>query len=405
MASSNFFDSSLFYQVYKLHFVVKSRQEDALFYSHVTRKLAWLGAGNKAPSQVLRLCLCDLQESLTPTNPSLFRAHASKIFIFAVGSVLRWYHQGLPSPLIGARPLLIEHSVFQSDTDRPSSPSLSHRRFHRYTIFTMAEEDAEIALLHQLQAGQESVAWEDGGENGVAEGELPSKITEHNNQEVQKEVATDDQVLRALSPSGADNVSDGGEYDPSSVITTQPAVTAIAGEAASRSSSRTSTRKRKTVGGFLADDSDEETDTTTPTQPSASLQPPASNTPKRFPSPLQTSVTQQDVAGAPENPSDSKAAPNPSHVPSVNSGPSSTVQAPAAQILTSAGPSQGVSVPKARLPNDKTGILEDKIKEDPRGDLDAWLSLISEHRSRHKFDEAIEVYERFLKVFPQAVST
>lgn len=269
----------------------------------------------------------------------------------------------------------------------------------------MAEEDAEIALLHQLQAGQESVAWEDGGKNGVAEGELPSKITEHNIQEVQKEVATDDQVLRALSPSGADNVSDGGEYDPSSVITTQPAVTAIAGEAASRSSSRTSTRKRKTVGGFLADDSDEETDTATPTQNSASLQPPASDTPKRFPSPLQTSVTQQDVAGAPENPSDSKAAPNPSHAPSVTPGQSSTVQAPAAQILTSAGPSQGVSVPKARLPNDKTGILEDKIKEDPRGDLDAWLSLISEHRSRHKYDEATEVYERFLKVFPQAVST
>ncbi|CAG8972390.1 hypothetical protein HYALB_00007143 [Hymenoscyphus albidus] len=285
----------------------------------------------------------------------------------------------------------------------------------------MAEEDAEIALLHKLQAGQEGAAWAVGGENGVSvkteaeggvEDELPAQNTEHNIQEVQKEVAADanDQVHCALSPSGDDNVSDGGEdeYDPSSVITAstppQPApAVMIAAEAASRSSSRTSIRKRKTVGGFLADDSDEEIDTATPTQNSASLQPPASNNPKRSPSPLQTSVTtQQDVAAVPENPSDSKAAPNPSHVPSVTSGQPSTVQAPAAQILTSAGPSQSISVPKARLPNDKIGILEDRIKEDPRGDLDAWLTLIAEHRGRHKYDEAIQVYERFLAMFPQS---
>ncbi|KZF18863.1 Suf-domain-containing protein [Xylona heveae TC161] len=57
---------------------------------------------------------------------------------------------------------------------------------------------------------------------------------------------------------------------------------------------------------------------------------------------------------------------------------------------------------KARLPNDRVGILEDRIKEDPRGDMDAWLSLISEHRRRNKIDEARTVYERFLKRFPLA---
>jgi cleavage stimulation factor subunit 3 len=268
----------------------------------------------------------------------------------------------------------------------------------------MAEEDAEIALLHQLQAGQESVAWGNNGENGVAEGELPSN-TEHNNQEVQKDVAVDDQVLRALSPSGADDVSDGGEYDPSSV-TSQPAVT-IAGEAASRSSSRASTRKRRTVGGFLADDSDDETESSTPVQTSSSLlQPPASNpAATRTPSPLHTSVTQQDVQGTSEHQSDSKTAPISSKISSVNPNPGgqSSVQVSTAS-LTSAGQTES-ALPKARLPNDKIGILEDKIKEDPRGDIDSWLALINEHLSRDKLEDARAAYERFFQVFPQAVSS
>jgi len=62
------------------------------------------------------------------------------------------------------------------------------------------------------------------------------------------------------------------------------------------------------------------------------------------------------------------------------------------------------SLPKARLPQDTTGLLEDRIKEDPRGDIDAWLALISEHRKRNKLDDARAVYDRFFKVFPQAVS-
>ncbi|KAI9799008.1 MAG: hypothetical protein M1825_004904 [Sarcosagium campestre] len=58
--------------------------------------------------------------------------------------------------------------------------------------------------------------------------------------------------------------------------------------------------------------------------------------------------------------------------------------------------------PRARLPHDRVGILEDRIKEDPRGDTDAWLNLLDEHRKRHKLDEARSTYERMLKVFPMA---
>ena len=61
------------------------------------------------------------------------------------------------------------------------------------------------------------------------------------------------------------------------------------------------------------------------------------------------------------------------------------------------------ATPKARLPHDKIGILEDRIKEDPRGDLDAWQTLINEHKKRAKLEDARNAYERFLTVFPSAV--
>jgi cleavage stimulation factor subunit 3 len=62
-------------------------------------------------------------------------------------------------------------------------------------------------------------------------------------------------------------------------------------------------------------------------------------------------------------------------------------------------------LPKTRLPQDRVGILEDRIADDPRGDIDAWLNLINEFRNRNKLDDARAVYERFFKIFPSAVST
>ena len=73
---------------------------------------------------------------------------------------------------------------------------------------------------------------------------------------------------------------------------------------------------------------------------------------------------------------------------------------PATQPVTS----PTTALPKARLPHDRIGILEDRIKEDPRGDLDAWLALIGEHRKRGKIDDARNAYERLFTVFPWAVS-
>ncbi|KAI4257470.1 MAG: hypothetical protein LQ352_001634 [Teloschistes flavicans] len=61
-----------------------------------------------------------------------------------------------------------------------------------------------------------------------------------------------------------------------------------------------------------------------------------------------------------------------------------------------------VALPKARLPQDKIGILEDRIQEDPRGDMDAWLELISKYREQTKIQDARATYERFFTVFPAA---
>lgn len=61
------------------------------------------------------------------------------------------------------------------------------------------------------------------------------------------------------------------------------------------------------------------------------------------------------------------------------------------------------SATKARLPQDRIGILEDRIAADARGDTDAWFELVEEYKRRNKLPEVRKVYDRFLKVFPTAV--
>jgi cleavage stimulation factor subunit 3 len=79
-------------------------------------------------------------------------------------------------------------------------------------------------------------------------------------------------------------------------------------------------------------------------------------------------------------------------------------QTQASPIATNVNASLAPAVPKARLAHDIIGILEDRIKEDPRGDIAAWLELIADLKSRNKQDEVRQLYDRFLKVFPLAVS-
>ena len=103
------------------------------------------------------------------------------------------------------------------------------------------------------------------------------------------------------------------------------------------------------------------------------------------------------VNGSIQNPTDY--VPQPSDgLPTIN-----TANSPDGSKVNPA-PSPVSALPKARLPHDKVGILEDRIKEDEKGDMDAWLSLIGEHRKRGKLDDARKVYQRFFAIFPSAVS-
>ena len=148
------------------------------------------------------------------------------------------------------------------------------------------------------------------------------------------------------------------------------------------------------------------------------LNPASPTIPDTLPNSLPTEHVsiQNDVQGVPSAESFQN-----SVVPSVSDIPATTTNAEAvsdgksvAEPSTSAAQSQlkakaetlpatATTAPKARLPHDRIGILEDRIQVDPRGDLDAWLTLISEHRQRGKLNDARKVYERFFEFFPSAV--
>lgn len=83
----------------------------------------------------------------------------------------------------------------------------------------------------------------------------------------------------------------------------------------------------------------------------------------------------------------------------------STPQPPTDQAPNAANPVQSrvsTSLP-TRLPHDKVGQLEDRIKDDPKGDANAWASLIDHYREKGQYDFARSVFERFFQAFPYAV--
>jgi cleavage stimulation factor subunit 3 len=221
---------------------------------------------------------------------------------------------------------------------------------------------------------------------------------------------------------------DDDDYDPSNMQfqdarpSEQPATD---GSADSSSTQPSAPVKQRTVGGFIEDDDDDEEDTPTVNMTGQDIAAAMSVAGQQ-----QRSVTQTPVNNATPDISIEQAATTAAAaqdqgssgvtVPSINinnSAPPSTNGVGAAIGLTPsqsplppnpvvvavASSSSTVPLPKARLPQDRVGILEDRIAADPRGDTDAWLSLIEEYKQRNKIEEVYETYERFLKIFPQAV--
>lgn len=189
-------------------------------------------------------------------------------------------------------------------------------------------------------------------------------------------------------------------------------------------SSTTPAKRPRTVGGFVDESEDEEEESAeqsnaaNASEAAASPQPSITQSPNNtLPNPHVQLHSAQDQAAASSSASASVAVNEPastlaSTVPN-SSTPVADVTKPAApdQVTAASVPQPAAparlahtttSLPKARLPQDRVGILEDRIAEDPRGDMEAWLSLIEEHRRRHKYDDARAVFERFLKLIPTA---
>lgn len=84
-------------------------------------------------------------------------------------------------------------------------------------------------------------------------------------------------------------------------------------------------------------------------------------------------------------------------------------KAPSRSATNSVNPTSGpaLAFPPGMPPMagiDPVMMLEARIREDPRGDMDAWLGLIADYKRNNRLDEARTTYNRFLDVFPQSVS-
>lgn len=258
----------------------------------------------------------------------------------------------------------------------------------------MAAENPEDGFA---QHGEEADnAWGTGDGVGASEDQ---QHTEHDSHEQAQEPVSADPSFNASGDPTSDADEDGGEYDPESIsiTTTVPVLppashtpTAAAEQDDATASPRPS-KKPKKAGGFIVGSSDDEDDSATP--PPAvpavaanSLKPASSDAQSRAftRSPLQQSTTSTEATSDP------------------------AAAGPAAQASNGLGivtATPNMIEAKSRLPTDIIGILEDRIKDDPRGDMDAWLALIEEHRRRNMIQDIRAVYERFLKVFPQSVSS
>jgi cleavage stimulation factor subunit 3 len=232
---------------------------------------------------------------------------------------------------------------------------------------------------------------------------------------------------------------DESDYDPSSfdvgdrdaqtgAATPQATQSHIKVEAASQAP------RTKTKAGFIVDESDDEKEEedgvqSTQLNETASAQ---SNIGSRavkdaqdmslHSAPQETVASSKSINGSTAVPVSTSASPVPASSlqssvpiqgkPTTPVPPTSSIPQPTAQPLGTAAPAMSApggvpaqaptSLP-ARLPHDKVGQLEDRIKDDPKGDTAAWISLIEHYREKGQHDFARNVYERFFKVFPYAV--
>lgn len=306
----------------------------------------------------------------------------------------------------------------------------------------MADLDAEMAFISSMQAMDHNTTETYGVDGGAGEQQQSDEQSEEEYDPAQAvnndfSISSPVSVTNVLSPSDPsfeDTRPD--STSPSQVmskqgtpITGNPSTSFLNLQDPSRTGSRASLRtsteskpvKSRNIGGFIVDDdSDEDSSAQSVGQNevadvagvTSNVLKSLSHTPQPEGSTPDVSIsniaqTQGDAVLVQDSVSNgvsniaavvSDAAFTPNDVGT----PKPDQDLPPPQVTVSEPPVT-TAAPRVRLPHDRVGILEDRIKEDLRGDIDAWISLISEHRKRNKLEDARNVYERFFKVFPAAV--
>ncbi|EPE02357.1 mrna 3 -end-processing protein rna-14 [Ophiostoma piceae UAMH 11346] len=158
-------------------------------------------------------------------------------------------------------------------------------------------------------------------------------------------------------------------------------------------------KKPKAVGGFVDSDSEDDDDTPAPRSlATAATQAIDDNDAEEY-DPSQ--LTTDNYNPAPQAPAQTH--PQTQELPVQTAPPGPEVHAPTVPVPHQAPAASAPAVPFGLpLGQDSVAALEARIKEDSRGAVDSWLTLIAEHRRNNRFDDARSVFNRFLQVFPQA---
>jgi cleavage stimulation factor subunit 3 len=275
-------------------------------------------------------------------------------------------------------------------------------------------DDAELAFLKSQEEYDPTAAW------SAAEAQAPAEDDEYDpDTTFSPKAPSQSDRSRSVAESATNTPPQEASDEVEDELKPQPVAAS-----ADTSAAPTPAKQPRTMGGFVVESEDEEEE---PVEAPNTAGPGAAETPQRsitntpnntLPTPDVQLPSAQDQ-GAPSVFSASvtvnEPAPSVASVPLNGTTPVPDATKPGApdslnieSARQSAAPvtpaPTSASLPKPRLPQDRVGILEDRVAEDPRGDIEAWLSLIEEHRRRHKHDDARAVFERFLKVFPTAVS-
>jgi cleavage stimulation factor subunit 3 len=236
-------------------------------------------------------------------------------------------------------------------------------------------------------------AWDEDEGYGVADGFHRSAITQHSSVEDQPHFSYD-QAHRAPGDVPSDDAaSDMGDYDPDTVTSTLAPTSYTAEPTVAKPSPNPTAKKPKTAGGFIVDSDSEDDDTPAPGDSGMAVAASSYQANPHTTSPLQTSVTLPRGAAPASSKQDHAAqqSKSPATAPSNGHGQASAAPVPAVNA-------------QQKAPQDRIAILEERVREDPRGAMDAWTALMREYRERSKIEDARRTYNSFLTVFPQAVS-